>query len=75
MIEMRNEIVKLAKNAPINGHVTSDNYEVMKIKSKYNVSDYYMVEVLEDMTKKGELEDVDVKYDTRTGRILAYKFR
>ena len=68
-------LMDVAKNAPVNGYVTSDNYAVMHVKNQYNVSDYYVVEVLEDMVNKGELEDVDVKYDTRTGRILAYKFR
>lgn len=72
---MRKMLMDVAKNAPINGYVTSDNYAVMHIKNKYNVSDYYVVEVLEDMVNKKELEDLDVRYDKKDGHILSYKFK
>ena len=45
------------------------------LKSFYNKSDYYLVEVLEDMKKCGEISELYVNYDKSDGHILSYKFK
>ncbi len=72
---LRNDLAELAKNAPRNGYVESGLWAVLFIKELYEVSDYYIVEVLEDMKNIGEIEDVIVNYDRKNGHILSYKFR
>lgn len=72
---IRKDLVDLAKNAPKNGYVESGNWDILFIKSYYDKSDYYIVEVLEDLKKTGEIKELIVNYDRKNGHILSYKFR
>lgn len=72
---IRDDLMEVVKNAPFNGHVTSDNYAIIRIKERWNKSDYYIVEVLEDMMRKKMIKELDVRYDNRNGHLLSYSFK
>ncbi len=72
---LRKDIRDLAKNAPKNGYIESGNWDMLFLKSYYNKSDYYFVEVLNDMLEKDEIAELYVNYDKSDGHILSYKFR
>lgn len=72
---LRNDLIDLTKNVSRNGYVESGNWDVLFLKELYNVSDYYIVEVLEDLKKTGEIKELVVNYDRKNGHILSYKFR
>ena len=75
MNDVRNDLVNLARIAPLNGYVKSGYFSVIRIKEKYNISDYYVVEILEDLLKNNEIRDLEVNYDRVTGRISSYGFK
>lgn len=72
---LRKDLVDLAKNAPKKGYIESGNWDMLFLKSYYNKSDYYFVEVLNDMLEKDEIAELYVNYDKSDGHILSYKFR
>lgn len=72
---LRKDIRDLAKNAPKKGYIESGNWDMLFLKSYYNKSDYYFVEVLKDMLDKDEIAELYVNYDKSDGHILSYKFR
>lgn len=72
---MRKELVGLAKLAPLGGFINSGDFKMIDLKERYNKSDYYIVEVLDDLYESGEIRDLDVNYDIIDGHILSYKFR
>lgn len=72
---LRKDLVDLAKNAPKKGYIESGNWDMLFLKSYYNKSDYYFVEVLKDMLEKDEIAELYVNYDKSDGHILSYKFR
>lgn len=73
--DIRRELIDLAKIAPLSGYIDSGDFRVIKIKEKYNVSNYYVVEVLENLVKTNEIRELDVNYDTDDRHILSFKFR
>ena len=72
---MERELINLAKIAPLSGYIDSGDFRVINIKEKYNVSNYYLVEVLENLVKTNEIRKLDVNYDTDDRHILSFKFR
>lgn len=69
------ELKDLAKQAPKSGYVHSSNGDVIRIKAYYNASDYYLVEVLENLLKNGQIRELHVNYDRQTGHLRSYEFR
>ena len=45
--DVSNRLIRLAQSAPLKGYVYSGNYPMIALKEKYNISDYYVVEILE----------------------------
>lgn len=73
--DIRRELVSLAKIAPLNGYIDSGDFRVINIKERYNVSSYYLVEVLENLVNRNEVRDLEVNYDIDDRHILSFKFR
>lgn len=69
------ELKDLAKQAPKSGYILSGNGDVIRIKAYYNVSDYYIVEVLEHLFKNKQIQELYVSYDKQTGHLRSYKFK
>lgn len=69
------ELKDVAKQAPRNGYILSGNGEMVRIKAYYNVSDYYVVEVLENLLKNEQIQELHVSYDKTSGHLRGYKFR
>lgn len=73
--DIRRELVSLAKIAPLSGYIDSGDFRVINIKERYNVSSYYLVEVLENLVNRNEIRDLEVNYDIDDRHILSFKFR
>ena len=72
---LRKDIRDLAKKSQKTGYIESGNWDMLFLKSYYNKSDYYFVEVLNDMLEKDEIAELYVNYDKSDGHILSYKFK
>jgi len=75
MDKLRQELIRLSNNAPLTGYVYSGNFAVLNLKEQYNVSDYYIVEILKRLIESGEIRDLDINYDIDDKHLLSYKFR
>ena len=75
MGEIERKLIALAGRAPLAGYVQSGHYCMIQLKHEYNISDYYVVEILERLRVSGEIRDLYVNYDTDDRHILSYKFR
>ena len=72
---IKKELISLAKIAPISGYIESGDFRITGLKEKYNVSIYYLVEVLEYLEKKEDIRELKVTYDIDDKHILSFKFR
>lgn len=75
MNDIRGELKRLAKLAPQKGYIMSGNWDMIQLKNKYNTSDYFVVEVLEDLLLRDEIRELQVNYDRSDKHILSYKFK
>lgn len=75
MEDLQTELRRLAKLAPQKGYVMSGNWDIIQLKNKYNSSDYFVVETLEDLLLKDEIRELHVNYDRDDKHILSYKFK
>lgn len=75
MNDIRGELKRLAKYAPQKGYIMSGNWDMIQLRNKYNKSDYYIVEVLEDLLLRDEIRELHVNYDRNDKHILSYKFK
>ena len=75
MNTLQQKLIKLSNTAPLSGYVYSGNFAITNIKEQYNVSDYYIVEVLERLRESGKIRELDINYDITDKHILSYKFR
>jgi len=75
MEDLRTELTRMAKLAPQKGYIMSGNWDMIQLKNKYNKSDYYIVEVLEDLLLQDEIRELHVNYDRNDKHILSYKFK
>ena len=73
--DVRKKLVNFASVAPLNGYIKSGYFCIINLKERYNISDYYIVEILEDLLKKKEINELNVRYDVSTGRISSYEFK
>ena len=63
------------KNTSVNGYIESGSYDIINFKNEYNISDYYIVEVLRHLIEHDEIKELHVNYDKKDGHILYYKFK
>ena len=73
--ELQRELIQLAKIAPLDGFIDSGDFRVINLQEKYNVSRYYVVEILQYLEANEEIRKVEVNYDRDDEHILSYRFR
>lgn len=69
------ELKDIAKQTSKDGYILSADGDMIRIKSYYNVSDYYVVEVLEHLLKNEQIRELHVSYDKKSGHLRSYKFK
>jgi len=73
--DVSNRLIRLAQSAPLKGYVYSGNYPMIALKEKYNISDYYVVEILERLLESKEIKELKINYDKQDKHILSYHFK
>ena len=69
------KLVSLAKIAPLNGYIGSGDFRVLELKERFDVSNYYVADILEQLENDGEIRELYVNYDVDDRHILSFKFR
>ena len=75
MNDLEQGLINISRIAPINGYINSDDFRIIEIKENYNISNYYLVEMLERLESNNLIKELHVNYDNDDMHILSFKFK